>query len=201
MRDFFESGSRVRFLRRLTGQSRQYFADKYDLSPSTLRAWEIGKSISKKTALRAYRIFAAEGIFMDLNWLYSGQGDMPTLKKVSGDLEEVISYEEDVGIIQDLFEFKDKHKDSEDMMILQTGLEPLCSIGNYVAGVPVENINDNLINKLCIVKGVGGKKCVGVLSKLEEGVHILQNMKGELVHKVGSADQVFKVVFLRSKVE
>lgn len=196
--NFSESGNRIRFIRHLTGKSRQYFSEKYDLSPSTLRAWETSKVISKKAAIRVCDTFSAEGVLLDINWIYGGQGDMPTLEKVTLDLDKNISYEEDINIIQDLFSFKERHKDSVDAIVLNSELEPLCYIGNYVAGVPIKTNLEILENKLCIVVSDKGGKYIGLLSKFNEAF-VLKNTKQVVIYKIGNRDLIYKVTLVRGK--
>ena len=75
-----EQGERIINARRMTKLSRRSFAFKYNIKPSTLQAWEIGKyvtGLSHKNAHYLERCFKLENIECTSDWLIRGSGNKP----------------------------------------------------------------------------------------------------------------------------
>ena len=73
--------ARLRFIRSLSGLTRDDIAAKYSIPEITLRRWETGRiPLSKKGLLRCLAAYKQEGIIATEVWLMSGQGGKPFLE-------------------------------------------------------------------------------------------------------------------------
>lgn len=72
-------GAKVNYLRRLAGLSRGEFAEKYNISESTLRSWEFDITpISDKLMERFLKGLLQEGISISSEWMRGNSGEFLT---------------------------------------------------------------------------------------------------------------------------
>lgn len=73
--------ARLRFIRSMSGLTRDEMAEKYAIPEITLRRWETGSvPLSKKGLQRCLNAYKQEGIIATETWLMSGQGGKPFLE-------------------------------------------------------------------------------------------------------------------------
>src|SRR5687767_7627226 len=74
-------GRRLKSLRKMADLSRKAMTLKYQISASTVQAWEEGKSegLTVKGAQRIIAALKEEGVFCTLEWLLKGEGQSPYL--------------------------------------------------------------------------------------------------------------------------
>lgn len=71
-------GKRIRQARSLTALTREEFGKKHEISPSSLRSWELGISlISEKNLKKLINAFQEEGVFCNEDWVLDKEGSHP----------------------------------------------------------------------------------------------------------------------------
>ena len=80
---------RLKQLRMLSHLSRDKIKDRYGVPSGTIQNWENGRSngLTKKGAVTMIKVFQAEGILCDFNWLYYGVGLQPIAKSSIQNIE------------------------------------------------------------------------------------------------------------------
>lgn len=159
-------GKRLKSLRKMADLSRKTLAVKYQISASTLQAWEEGKAggLTIKGAKRVIAALRAEGVYCTLDWLIHGIGKAPYLaerhfigKEPEPIYQAIMSSEASI-IAQELLAFRQLNTDVIDMVVQDDGMAPFYLIGDTVAGKRFHQKNiDKLIGKDCIVETQEGE--------------------------------------------
>ena len=74
------SHGRLRFIRSISGLTRNEIEEKYGLPEITLRKWETGNiTLSKKGIIRCLDVYRQEDIICSEDWIINGTGPRPYL--------------------------------------------------------------------------------------------------------------------------
>lgn len=135
--------TRLRFLRSLSGLTRNAIEQKYQLPEITLKKWETGTApLTDKGISKCIKIYNQEGIAVSESWLESGLGAFPMLsyniKSSDDNITSDISYFQKTYINSIVYQI-----DSEEML-------PLYKPTETVIGLIRHDIT-GLNNKDCIV--------------------------------------------------
>lgn len=160
-------GERLKHIRKLIRLSRNEIAEKYKISPNTLKFWESAKTdISEKALNECIEIYRAEGMLFNKEWILTGFGIPPTSfidmgKKINrqSSVQLIDSNANDFLLIQEVKFFKDLYIDGTIMIVPNDDMLPFYKAGDYVAGrwLLVEKI-DQAISKDCIIQLSSGEK-------------------------------------------
>lgn len=181
-------GQRVRMIReKFLGLSRGAIQRKYRLSISTLQSWE--DPLSKNAGLvengakKLLKIFKAEGLDVNLEWLMYGIGDaplnnivFPALKMSTNKFSKTSKKEEtkivdNSIIIQELKLFNQLNKDPVHAVVQDDALSPWLAPGDYVAGTwYFEQEIEQALGIPAIVQTVSGETLIRVV-KLHTDEH------------------------------
>jgi DNA-binding transcriptional regulator YiaG len=132
-----ERGQRIRRLREALRYSRQAFADKYSFSPRTLENWEEPRwdGVTVAGAQKLIRAFEGEGLHVTLEWLFFGKGHDPLAAyEKSRVLHNSDDFSDPTLITQELEFFHQLHKNIIDTVLVDDGIAPILTPGDYVAG-------------------------------------------------------------------
>lgn len=144
-----ERGKRLRMLRVLSGLSRQQFQTQLNVSISTLNIWENGKiCLTKKGALRVINAVKEVGIICSEDWLMFGNGLAPynSNNKSYNNL-----YTSDSSLPTEVEFFLKNNPNAIFTKIDDEFMLPIYHIGDIVAGIPSEDIN-NAIGFVSIIR-------------------------------------------------
>jgi transcriptional regulator with XRE-family HTH domain len=162
-------GKRLKSLRKMADLSRKALTIKYQISASTIQAWEDGKA-GGLTAKGAQRIVAAlreEGVYCTVDWLMHGVGQSPNLAerlylRAAEPVREyssssIIPHAE--SVTRELLVFRQLNHDTIDMIIIDDGMRPYYQVGDTIAGIRCRDINsiENCVGKDCIVELQNGE--------------------------------------------
>ncbi len=142
-------GHRLRSARMLTGHSRKEFGEKLGISANTLTTWEAPREqISGLTGKGAKRVISGLrklGIDCSYDWLYNGIGtglSVPNYPDAASnpalDIPEP-DWSDSIKIIREIEYFKQIYNNSVVVAVMDDGLEPRFSMGDYVGGHWYEN--------------------------------------------------------------
>lgn len=138
---------RVKMLRGIAGLTLRAFEDKYSIPTSNFQNWEGPRygGLTENGAKKILLVCEAEGIDTTLEWLMHGVEPGPRLnekylykhdpQRVS-EVQNILQMNSELGLIADeLSLFKRNYQQQTlDMMVVDDGMEPFYSIGDYVAG-------------------------------------------------------------------
>lgn len=159
-------GERVRRVRNMANLSREELCSIDTLNVTTYKGWEIGRfgGLSSSGAKEVIKRVAKEGVICSLDWLLSGQGCGPF---VIADTSSVFSNNDDIStILQEITVFQNNFKEGIFLEILDDGMLPQHSVGDYVAGIKKNNNEMSLlIGEVCIVQTVNNEVLVRRLLK------------------------------------
>lgn len=151
------TGKRIRLARMLTNLTRKDMFNKYDVNPSTLRAWEAGINLlTDYNAEKLYKAFRAEGLSLGKDWILNGSNkeseDSLYSNKVS-ELRNILDIEENLKIFEEISFFKRNYLNAITTEVTNDGLHPLYETGDYVGGINVtsDNLVKSLVGKFCII--------------------------------------------------
>lgn len=152
-------GKRLKTARMMTGLTRNGLEEKYGISASTIQSWEAAKAggLTERGVARVLPVLHKEGVTCTNDWLLYGIGSGPQPTNLplpsSGQEEMERSLPEDKAIIQELLTFRNLNNDAIDLVVLDDGMGPQFSEGDYIAGIrrTKENIH-TLVGMNCIVQ-------------------------------------------------
>lgn len=131
---------RIRYLRELSGLSRQKFCDKYkkySITYGAMQTWEDVRwhGVSEKGAKALVQAFHDEGIPITLEWLMFGVGEKPIkIETKINPLSDITLLSEEKIISQELRFFHQLNNNAVDAIVSDDGLAPCLLPGDYVAG-------------------------------------------------------------------
>ncbi|MBY0501342.1 MAG: helix-turn-helix domain-containing protein [Alphaproteobacteria bacterium] len=150
-------GKRVRIAITLCGMKLPAFGKKYKISFSHLYAIEKGeRTLNEKTAERIASGVRQEGYPCTAKWLLEGDGAQPLRKETSASIIEeesnsiLSSLSPELKIMKEAAFFQELSPNSVVSCVLDNGMEPFYSVGDYVGGIFFHNLKDAL-GKDCIV--------------------------------------------------
>lgn len=163
-------GKRVRIAITLCGMKLPAFGKKYKVSFSHLYAIEKGeRSLTQKMAGKIADGVRQEGYSCTVKWLLKGEGIPPLKEEIktgefdeSGTLLSVLSPE--LKIMKEASFFQQLYNNSIVCCVLDDGMEPFYSIGDYVGGLFSTNLKDS-VGKDCIIITQEGEQLVRRLFK------------------------------------
>jgi DNA-binding transcriptional regulator YiaG len=134
--------TRCLVLRDMMGLSREAIRLRYGIARGTLQNWESARfgGLTEKGAKNILKAAQAEGIECDLQWLLHGIGPEPRLTASSditdgSQLSKLIGSEQEMKNISTMLNaFRNHHPDAIDIVIQDTAMEPVFSMGEYIAG-------------------------------------------------------------------
>ncbi len=160
-----DCGKRVRIAITLCGMKFPAFGKKYKVSFSHLYAIEKGERLlNKKTAERIANGVRQEGYSCTIKWLLTGEGNPPFKDELQpNELEKndtlLSSLSPELKVMKEAAFFRELYIDSIVSCMLDNGMEPFYSIGDYVGGCFVKNIRD-AVGKDCIITTQDGEELV-----------------------------------------
>jgi len=138
-------GRRLRTARMMTGLTRKALEEKYNISASTIQAWEAAKAggLTERGVARILAVLQQEGISCTAEWLLYDIGAGPQHMGGGGSLQTNKLSSSEAGtnspesrlITQELLVFRSLHLGTADLVVLDDGMEPKFRRGDYVAGV------------------------------------------------------------------
>ncbi len=168
---------RIKHTRAVLGITRKEFGERSGISANTLRAWENGVNpISPKVAKKLAQGFSHCGLQCQPEWILSGVGISPRefnrATKYTHMNETIavpdMEWDDALSIIKEIQFFEFQHTNAIVVAISNDSMEPLYSLGEYVAGIAVTDVEiDNLVGQNCIIEDESG--CVHV-RKLQKGM-------------------------------
>ena len=164
--------NRVKNARLQLGYTREKFAEEHGISVSSLRSWETGKyQLSSKAVLRLVSAFEASGLVCTTEWLLNGEGLAPRL---APNAKRDLIWDEEETILKEVFFFEENNSDPVVLVVPDDAMEPVYSVGDYVAGNAVSlDLLSDLNYKNCIFKLNSGETVVRRLNRTKGGVHNL----------------------------
>lgn len=110
-----------------------------------------------------------------------GKGIGPTLFELSGkNINNNFGNEFDEAIIEEFGCLQKKYSNIILEMVTDDSMSPFINIGDYVAGIPVDDIS-TLNKKICIIETIGGTNYVRELIKSTEmGKYHLKALKSDV---------------------
>ncbi len=157
-----EKAKRAQSARKFAGLTREEMNIRHDIPPSTLRGWECpgtlkNQGLTFKGAQRLAKALLKEGVVCSVEWLLEGKGlgphfvsskDNPAERKKSHSV-----WEHQIALQKEIAFFEENNPNAVVLMIVDNGLEPYYSIGEYVGGIKrfAKEIN-SLENCFCIVE-------------------------------------------------
>lgn len=163
-------GKRVKAARILSGLTREDFSHSTDISGATLRSWEDPKGrggLTQKGVLRFIKALKKLNINCSAEWLLDGVGGGPQVSPIeskfvkayelSGLSNIPVNYGQDEVILREVAFFKEQNPSAIVAPVIDDGMMPMYSPGDYVGGLLLEgkNISDYL-KKPCIIQLISG---------------------------------------------
>lgn len=174
-----DCGKRVRIAITMCGMKFPAFGKKYKISFSHLYAIEKGERLlNKKTAERIANGVRQEGYACTARWLLTGNDNPPIKDKIKtnemGEDEALLStLSPEIKVMKEAAFFRKLYVDSIVSCMLDDGMEPFYSIGDYIGGCFAKNIKDT-IGKDCIITTQDGEELIRRLLKgSKPGVYTL----------------------------
>ena len=165
-----DCGKLVRIAITLCGLKLPAFGKKYRISFSHLYAIEKGeRPLNQKTAERISSGVRQEGYSCTIKWLLKGEGLPPLKEEIkANELDEsdsiLSALSPELKVMKEASFFQQLYSNSIVSCVLDDGMEPFYSIGDYVGGSFSENIKD-VIGKDCIIITQEGEQLVRRLLK------------------------------------
>jgi transcriptional regulator with XRE-family HTH domain len=161
-------GRRLKSLRKMADLSRKAMTLKYQISASTIQAWEEGKSggLTTKGAQRIVAALKEEGVFCTLDWLLRGEGQSPYLtervylgvKEPASEFLNTVTFTQANIIAKELNIFRSLNQDVLDMVINDDGMYPFYQKEDIIAGKRYQDDDiDAFINRDCIIETRSGE--------------------------------------------
>lgn len=149
-------GGRIRLARSMLGLTRKDLENRFNVSVNTLQAWESNKNLlSAKGAKKLNEAFIKLGLLCSESWLLTGEGQSPNLLQASAALPKEI--DENTRILRELEAFKAINPSPVVVIIIDDGMEPIYSIGDFIAGNKLFHQDiDTLIGQNCIIETLQG---------------------------------------------
>lgn len=154
-------GRRLKSLRKMADFSRKALTIKYQISASTIQAWEDGKAggLTPKGAQRIVAALREEGVFCTVDWLMHGVGQAPHLAERvflrTAETPTAFNTQSNLTVAEtitrELLVFRQLHTDVVDMIVNDDGMGAFYIPGDTIAGVRSRGTE---IEKLC------GKECI-----------------------------------------
>ncbi len=144
-------GDRVKYLCRLSGLTRKEFSKKYQISESTLRAWELDITpISEKLMIRFLNALKNEGITTSPPWVRDAIGENPKvafLKPLSTHKQNGITIDDEISY------FLEAGINRVSYTVSNSCNEPFFKEGDIVGAIiyPSNQI-EKIINRFCLVQ-------------------------------------------------
>ena len=164
MEKITSQGERIRYLRSLVGLNAKEFCRRFSISPSTYGKWENNLTVLSVTKANLLTAIAIENkIFCTVKWLIYGEGQPP--KPISENepmvTQPTSEFEQVLAVVSLEVEFlKKTHPKIETLMITDDSMSPQFNVRDYVAGTPINNVNDakEYLDLPCIIETQDGKK-------------------------------------------
>lgn len=146
----FSIGERISYCRNLLGISRAMLCSELvGLSVPTLTRWELNMvKIPPKRMTLLVDYFSKQNILVTKDWLLFGKGQPPT----NLNLKNIQELNFDDIVNQTFLNLRAKISDFSYYQVNNNFLAPFVTSGDYVGGVAT-NSYENIINKLCFLKG------------------------------------------------
>lgn len=172
---------RLRSARALTGMSRREFGVAFQISESTLTAWENQKNpLSPKGAKRICEALYKVGVYCTVGWLMDGAGISPRsedelqssflpLSTDEGHMDQQAQITAEALTLKEISTFRYLHKNAVVKLILDDAMHPFYGPGDYVGGVwcTGENVI-KLLHKNCIIEIPSGEAVIRKLLARKE---------------------------------
>lgn len=154
------SGRRIKLARGMLGLSRKELEERFRISVNTLQAWESDKNtLTDKGAKKLNEVFIKLGLLCTEDWLLTGQGQTPILLQDISALPNEMN--EDICILREIEAFKALNPDPIVVIINDSGMEPIYTIGDFVGGNKKTDLHiESLIGENCIVETFPGDTLV-----------------------------------------
>lgn len=168
---------RIKLAQSMTGYTtRKAFSSKFDISPSTLEAWERGKNpLTLKGAQRIINALRSVGVYCSEEWLMEGKGFSPRpLKELSEELninsDSLSMLEKNLNIAKELSTFTTLNEGAMVTLVRDDAMLPFYENGDYVGGIKLKGAAiQKALNKRCIIELPNEKVTV---RELREGADI-----------------------------
>lgn len=161
-----ERSTRIKRLRKMLRYSRAKFAEKHEISYSSLQNWEDIRwyGLTESGAAELARAFQAEGLAVTIEWLMFGLGEDPLESSEILPFPERTKLSEQGLVTKELRLFHEHHADAVDTIITDNGLAPWLAIGDYVAGIRYfDNEMEKAINHPSIVQTSDGQMFIRIV--------------------------------------
>ncbi len=151
-----DCGKRIRIAISLCGMKLPAFGKKYKISLSHLYAIEKGqRPLNVKIAERISNGVQQEGYFCTVNWLLNGEGNSPLKEEIQQEAFNkgtpmLSSLSPEIKVMKETAFFLSLYDNSIASCILDDGMFPLYSVGDYVGGIMSRDLVTT-IGKDCIV--------------------------------------------------
>lgn len=139
---------RMKSARMLTGLTQETFAAENNISPTSIKCWEMGRSVPRKEGISSYlEALKKNGIDVGFEWVFYGSGPGPTY--ISGTQVSKVKPESDY--IEQQIELFKKYQLSKGLnpivtKVLDNSMLPHFKCGDVIGGfyVTIENIISQL---------------------------------------------------------
>ncbi|MFZ2314902.1 MAG: helix-turn-helix transcriptional regulator [Gammaproteobacteria bacterium] len=160
-----DCGKRIKFARNMLGLTRRGLEEKFLINVNTLQAWENGKvALTSKGAKKLLAAFAKLGLICSEDWLRTGAGSNPIFIEDINILPNEMN--EDLCILREIEAFKAINPNPIVIVISDNGMEPIYSLGDFVAGnKKIDSEINSLIGANCIIGTYQGDTLIRKLLK------------------------------------
>lgn len=157
----YERAERLRRVRNLINLSRKELCDITGININTYIGYEVGRygGLTKKGAEKIIAFATTKGVFSSLEWLLHGNGQPPrVITDIQDNFQRKNTSTERDNILDEICLFKKHYSNVMDYQIIDDGMLPIFSIGDYVAGVFFTGASiQELIELNCIVQLENGE--------------------------------------------
>lgn len=162
--------NRLRRLRNIANLKREELSKGADITLSSLKRWELGYygGLPLDGAKNIIEYINKIGVVCSLEWLLHDSGASPIIdpnyqilnnegksSPYSNKKNQLPAQKDEQFIIGEILLFRKNYVNTVDLKIKDDGLSPKYKIGDFVAGIKVNDI-DSLLNQDCIIQTVTG---------------------------------------------
>ncbi|MDQ8039556.1 MAG: hypothetical protein REH83_04030 [Rickettsiella sp.] len=154
-------GARLKYLRSILQLTRAHIEKEYKLPEITLKSWENGTNKLTENGLkRCIAVYQSAGLIVDENWIISGEGLDPTVRRslehyfsMPSDVKLPVEEDEDLAILNEVDKFRNLYDGAVAMLVTNDEMSPYYEPGSYVGGILNKEASDweKLVGKDCIV--------------------------------------------------
>ncbi|MBA2649726.1 MAG: hypothetical protein H0U75_09085 [Legionella sp.] len=161
---------RLKRLRNLANLSRKELCETSDMNINTYKGWELARfgGLPIDGAEKIIRTITKAGVICSLEWLLYGTTPSPSLIEESenSNITELTPVEREFGVFQNTYKQAILEKVPDDCLL------PNIKKGDFVAGVKkYGNDIDLILDQLCIIQTLDGKKLIRYLKRGESQGH------------------------------